>query len=294
MKPLFALLLCILIVSDANSQLLDLIRIEYTTVPAQSADFEFQRKRFMVNYPIKLKEEGTYLFVGLDYSSIDLEFKDNVNTFDRTQTDDFSLLDVNIVYTTPVDENWRFAARIVPGFSSNLEGKNLLFEDMFLSGAMVFIKDKKEAPGVPKPYRVILGMAYSGTSGIIFPIPFVSYYKKFHPKWSYNLGVPTTNLQFHASEKVRFKVLGQIDGFTSNLQDELLVNNDGLAERLRMSLILVGLRYEFKIAKNIEFYLNTTRSLQTRIQFRASNRNTILQLDKNKVFHFSSGIRLKI
>jgi hypothetical protein len=278
--------------SGLNAQLVDLVRLEYTTIPGSGSDFEFNRKRFAFNYPFKLKNEA-YMFLGLEYNAINLEFKDEIMEFDQTKTDEFRLLDLNFTYTYKIDDDWRFAARVIPGFSSNLEGDGFLFEDTFLSGTMVFIKDKKDTKEVSKPFRLIVGIAYSGTSGIVFPIPFVSFYKKFHPKWSYNLGVPTTNLQFHASNRVRVKLLGQLDGFTSNLQQGLLVNDKRLAERMRMSLILVGMRYEYKITNYIESYFNATHSLRTRIQMRANRRN-ILSFDKRKVFHFTLGVRFKL
>ncbi|MEP5610992.1 MAG: DUF6268 family outer membrane beta-barrel protein [Cyclobacteriaceae bacterium] len=292
MRLILSLACLLLIQPFVNGQLVDIVRVEYTTVPGIGSDFDFNRKRIAFNYPVKLKNEA-YLFFGLEYSAIDLNFNDSIPNFDQTKTDEFRLLDVNLTYTYKIDEDWRFAARLVPGFSSNLETNEFLFDDTFISGTMVLIKDKKEAPDVPKPYRIIVGVAYSNTSGVVFPIPFISFYKKFHPKWSYNLGVPTTNLQFHASERFRLKLLGQLDGFTSNLQEELLVNEERLAERIRMNLLLVGLRYEYKLTDHVEMYLNTTHSIRSRIQLRA-NRRTILSFTKRKVLHFTGGVRLKI
>ncbi|MEP1096089.1 MAG: DUF6268 family outer membrane beta-barrel protein [Cyclobacteriaceae bacterium] len=292
MRAVLTTICLLLIWSIANAQLVDIVRVEYTSVPGVGSDFDFNRKRIAFNYPVKLKNE-TYLFFGLEYSAIDLNFKDSIPNFDQTKTDEFRLLDMNLTYTYKIDENWRFAARLVPGFSSNLVTNEFLFDDTFISGTMVFIKDKKASTDVSKPYRIIVGVAYSNTSGVVFPIPFLSFYKKFHPKWSYNLGVPTTNIQFHASERFRLKFLGQLDGFTSNLQEGLLVNEERLAERIRMNLVLVGLRYEYKLTHNIEMYLNTTHSIRSRIQLRA-NRRTFLSFTKRKVFHFTGGIRLKI
>lgn len=291
MRTIFSCI-CLLTLLHSNAQLIDILRVEYTTIPGIGSDFDFDRKRVGFNYPIELKNEA-YVFFGLEYNAIGLNFKDSIPNFDQTKTDQFRLLDVNLSYTYKIDDNWRFAARIVPGFSSNLETDEFLFDDTFISGTLVLIKDKKASDDVKKPYRIIVGVAYSNTSGVVFPIPFISYYKKFHPKWSYNLGVPTTNLQFHASERFRLKLLAQIDGFTSNLQEGLLVNEDRFAERMRMNLVLAGLRYEYKLTHHIEMYLNTTHSLRTRIQMRA-NRRTILSFTKKKVFHFTGGVRLKI
>ena len=292
MKVFLAVCVAFFSLSFSYGQLVDIARVEYTVIPGKSSDFNYNRKRFAFNYPVKVKKDA-YFFFGLEYSQVDLEFKEEPSAFDASQTDDFRLMDINLTYTYKIDEDWRFAVRLVPGWSSNLESGDFLFDDTFLSGTMVFIKDLKASKDVKKPNRLIVGVAYSNTSGVIFPIPFVSYYRKFHPKWSYNLGVPTTNLQFHASERVRVKLLGQLDGFNSNLQNGLTVNEDLNAERFRLTMILMGMRYEYKVTHNIEWYLNTTHSLNTIIQLRKT-RDNLYTLPQSKVWHFTTGLRLKI
>ncbi len=292
MRLITFIILLVAAQSICQAQLADLIRLEYSKVPADDSGFEYNRQRFLFNYPVKLKE-GTYIFMGVDYSSIELDFEQQITAFDQQKTDRFRLLDVNFTFTYPIDEDWRFAARLVPGFSSNLDSRSLLFEDMVISSAIVWIKDKKEAPDVPKPFRIIFGLAYSGNSGIPFPIPFVSYYKKFHPKWSYNVGVPTVNLQYHASERWRFKLYGRVDGFNSNLQNGLLVNDETLAQRINMNLFLGGLRYEYNIGQNLELFVTTLYIFRNRIQLRRV-RNNILELDGSERFHYKTGIRLKV
>lgn len=291
MRINLSIILTTLIALSTHAQLLDLVRLEYTTVPGSNSNFDYQRKRVLFNLPIKVKEDA-YFFAGIDYSSIDLNFSETISSFDQDKTDQFRLLDLNLTYTFKVHD-WRFAARLIPGFSSNLEEGGLLFDDTVLSGVIAFVKDKKQNSDKAKPYRIILGMAYSGNGGIPFPIPFVSFYKKFHPKWSYNIGVPTSNLQFHASDKVRFKVFSTLDGFNSNLQDGLVVDGTRTAEQIRMSLILLGLRYEYNLAKNVEMFVNTTRTLNPRVQLRSGRKN-IFALDQQGAYHFRGGIRLKI
>ena len=142
---------------------------------------------------------------------------DETPSFDKEALSDFQLLDINIGYTAPLKNDWRLGVRLTPGFSSNLTANDLSLEDVIISGDVVFIKDKKESKDVKKPWRLILGASYSGNRGFPFPLPFISYYRKFHSKWSYNLGIPKTNLQYHASSKHRFKLYTELDGFTANL-----------------------------------------------------------------------------
>ncbi|WP_303275888.1 DUF6268 family outer membrane beta-barrel protein [Flavivirga aquimarina] len=275
------------------AQLSDLAKIDYTILPAGDSDIEYSRVRALFNYPIKLKKEQTYLFLGLDYSTVNLNMTEHPS-FDIEELNDFQLLDINIGYTTPLKNDWRLGARLTPGFSSNLRANDLRFEDAILSGDIVFIKDKKEDPNVKKPWRLIIGISYSGNRGFSFPLPFISYYKKFHSKWSYNVGIPKLNLQYHAFSKHRFKLYAELDGFTANLQQGVLIDNSIIAESINMSLILSGLQYEFHITKNIQFYARASYIFSNSVNLRDKNKDNILELDKSNTQYLRTGIRFKI
>jgi len=273
------------------AQLSDLARLEYVGLPGDSNNgSSFNRFRAAVNYPIKLKED-TYLFVGLDYSYIDYNVDEDIVSFDPDEISDFQLLDLNIGYTFKMNEDWRFGARVQPGFSSNLKARNLSFEDAIISGDVVFIKDKKDND---IPYRLILGVSVSGKGG--FPIlPFISYYRKFHPKWSYNVGVPKMNLQYHLSEKQRLKLVARLDGFRSNLQRGVeLGNNQETASRFRQQLVVGGLRYEYKFTNHLEYYINSSYILSNTVELRDRSSNTLAEIPEDNDLYIKTGIRFKL
>ena len=291
-NKLMLIILSLLVTTIAKGQLSDLAKIDYTRLPKGSSDVGYDRLRALFNYPIKLKD-GSFFLVGLDYSKIELSFDDHITNFDIDAIEDFQLLDLNIGYSFKINENWRFGARVSPGYSSNLV-KELSFEDVVLSGDIVFINDKRKDPNVSKPYRLILGVSYSENRGIPFPLPFISYYRKFHPNWSYKLGVPKSNLQYHLSEKSRFKLIAELDGFTSNIQGGLLVNEDQTADKANMSIIIAGLRYEYKFTKNIELYFNAANILSSSAKLKDRKNNTVTSVNKNNIYIFRTGIRFKI
>ena len=277
----------------ASAQLNDLARIDFTILPAGNSDIEYNRIRALFNYPIKLKKEGTYLFLGLDYSHINLIMGDSPS-FDKKEIDGFQLLDLNIGYTTPLKNDWRLGVRLTPGFSSNLTANDLTFEDIVLSGDIVFIKDKTKDETVAKPWRLMLGVSYSGNRGFPFPLPFISYYRKFNPNWSYNIGVPKSNLQYHISENHRLKLYAELDGFTSNLQRGVLVNNNEVAESINISLILGGLQYEYHINDHLEFYARSSYIFSNSVNLRDDGKNNIESLDNSNSLYLRTGIRFKI
>jgi predicted porin len=249
------------------------------------------RFRALFNYPIKLKKEDTYLFLGLDYSNIHLR-SENEFPFDTRDLNDFQLLDFSIGYTTPLQNDWRLGVRFQPGFSTNLVADALSIKDVVLSATVAFIK--KGRIYNDKASRLILGVTYGGNSGFNFPLPFVSYYKKFRPNWSFNLGIPKTNLQYYFSQEHRLKAYAQLDGFTSNLQREVPVINGEAAASINMSLILSGLQYEYHFTKRLQFYARAAYILAIDNELRNENRDPIFTLDTKAKIYLRSGVKFKI
>ncbi|WP_425236753.1 DUF6268 family outer membrane beta-barrel protein [Ulvibacterium sp.] len=286
---LFFLLLCSVF---ACGQLSDLARIEYTLLPKGTTNVDYRRIRGLFSYPIKIKE-GNYLLLGLDYSNIELSFDSSIDAFDTEVLQDFQLLDINLGYTFKLDQDWRVGARFTPGFSSNLV-KNISLEDVVFSADLVFIKDRTKNTGTKKPSRLILGISYSENRGFSYPIPFVSYYRKFHPKWSYNLGIPRTNLQFHISRKSRLKLTAELDGFTSNIQEALLVNGTESAEKVNLSLVVAGIRYEFKFGRNLELFCTLANVFFSNAELLDAKNRRVIGIDKNSTAYLRTGLRFKI
>ncbi len=276
-----------------NGQLSDLARVDYTIIPDNNADdVEFSRFRALFNYPVRLKKEGEFLLLGLDYSNVNLRLRDESLPFDRESLSDFKIFDINIGFTKPIKNDWRLGIQLKPGFSTNLAANQLRFDDVVLSGTIVFIKEKK-FDGFKK-IRWIVGATYSENRGFPFPLPFISYYKKFHPNWSFNLGIPKSNLQYHLSSKHRFKLDVSLDGFTSNIQDGVLLETGDTAEIINMSTILGGLQYEFHFAKHLEFFARSSYIFSNATRLRDNDRDNIFSIDNESRFYIRTGIRFKI
>ena len=276
----------------SQAQLSDLARLDFTFIPNKGSDVEYTRSRFLINYPIKLKKEGEYVLLGIDYSNVHLRFKSDELPFERSLLNDFKLLDFTIGYTKPLNNGWRLGVRFQPGISTNLTAKNLNSNDLVFSGDVVFIK--KFENDFDKPSRLIVGLSYSQNRGYVFPLPFISYYKKFRPDWSYNLGIPKTNLQYHLSDKHRFKLFGQLDGFTSNIQNGALVNGTDTAEIINMSLINGGLQYEYHFTNHLQLDLRAAYNFSLNNKLKDGSNNTLFTIDNDSRSYFRAVLRFKI
>lgn len=289
MRFVVGCILCCLL-SHSYAQLLDIAKAEYLYVPGTSGNFEYHRQTVEVNVPFKIKE-GAYFFVGLDYSRMLFRFKENEDSYDKTNAENFKSLDLNLTYTAEMKNNWRFGVQITPSFNSNLEG-SLMSNDFLVNGVMAFIRTKDGANG-GKRNRIILGLGYSTTTRFPVPFPFVNYYRKFHPKWSYTIGAPYSNIQFHASDNHRFKIHAEGEAFNTHIQQGIAVENTGLADRLRLLLINVGFRYEYKFSEHVESYLILSRTVLSDLQLR-DGKDVLLRPSLDNVMFFRLGVRCKI
>lgn len=276
-----------------QAQLADLARLDYTILPATDSDFEFNRSRVSFNYPIKLNNRQSYLFLGLDYSNINITFGNNEVPFDKEALDGFQIIDFNIGYTFKINEKWRFGARFTPGISSNLRASDIDVEDVVFSSDVVFIRDRKNDVAAKKPNRLILGVSYSQNRGFPFPLPFVSYYRKFTDTFSYNIGIPKSNLQYHITDAHRLKLYAQLDGFTANIQNGDLINGER-PERFNMSLILSGLQYEYHFKSRFEFYVRSAYLIDRNVELTNRQNDEIFTIDTSNGFSLRTGLRIKI
>ncbi len=276
----------------STAQLSDLARLDFTILPENNSGVEFTKSRALFNVPIKLKKHQEYLLIGLDYSNVNLNI--NATTlFDKDLVDDFQSLDLTIGYTKPLNSKWRLGARVRPGFSTNLTANSLSFEDLVISADIVVIRERKLEND--KKDRLILGVTYSQNRGFFFPLPFISYYKKFHEKWSYNVGIPKTNLQYHLATKHRFKSSIELDGFTGNIQNGISINTQSRRARIfNISRIISGIQYEYHIIKHLQFFAQAAYTLTNNIRLRTNNRDNLFTVNDELSLFLKTGIRLKI
>ncbi|MEO9872052.1 DUF6268 family outer membrane beta-barrel protein [Ekhidna sp.] len=291
MRIVLSIVIVFCLYSGANCQYLDLAKVEYTVAPGDDANFSYNSKRILFNVPFRIHDKA-YFFAGVDYTATNINLREEMDSYDKSDTDNFTEIDLNLTYTSMMNNDWRFGVQITPSVNSNLQD-GLMSQDLLMSGVIVFVKDKKNSDSAKKPFRIIAGLSYSTNSRRPIPFPFISYYRKFHRKWSYNVGAPVSNVQYHISEKHRIKVYAEGDGFNAHIQNGVIVNEMDRANRLRMLLILTGLRYEYKVSKHIESYLNVTRTVFSDVQLRDDMENVFVPAIDN-LMHYRIGLRCKI
>ncbi|SEQ41194.1 hypothetical protein SAMN05421824_1569 [Hyunsoonleella jejuensis] len=283
-------LLCVLGIQNGHAQLTDLARLEYSFIPQSNTDDDYTRLRALLNYPLKLKKD-TYLVLGVEYNKVILDLEENY-PFDTRGLKRIHIIDANIGYTFKWNKNIRIGLKFNPRIASTLT-KRLVSDDYFLNGGVFVINDRRDDETLKRPYRLILGLTYNATVGLPFPLPFVSYYREINEKWSFNAGVPKSNIKYAIDNKNNIQAFVGLDGYLAHLQEPSVINGQSV-DHISLSVAIGGLGYEYLFTKNLVGYLYTGYTFRLNNVLRNENRDEVFKLDEVNAFYLRSGIKFKI
>ena len=282
-------LLLIVTINPILAQTPDVFRIEYMLMPDNSGDVETSRIKLVLNVPIALREKRDYLILGAEYNRYNFEVPDDLfpNSNDLSK---FHVIDVNMAYMYNLSEKWRLIGVVTPRWSSNFveELQQDDFNMNYTVGAYKNIKD------VEKPFILVLGISYNGTSPIDVPLPFVYYEKRFHPNWSYVLGVPKSGMKYFTKKGHFFQTELFLDGYYVNIQNNILLPGNNLSTDVSSTALLLTLGYQYKITKDMSVYLIGGHSLFQNGVLRDEARNDIFTLNDEAGLYFRTGFRIGI
>ncbi|MCK8481589.1 DUF6268 family outer membrane beta-barrel protein [Psychroserpens algicola] len=272
------------------AQLTDLARLEYSFIPKSNSEDQYTRLRALLNYPIETSED-CYLIVGAEYNRVILNLEDDY-AFDTSLLETINIIDLNIAYTFKTSEKWRLGLKFNPRIASTLTEK-LTSDDFFLNGGVFAINDRTKDESANKPYRLILGLTYNSTTGVPFPLPFVSYYRRVNDKWSFSAGVPKSNVKYFFSEKSIVQTFVALDGYFAHLQRPQTLNGKQV-DHISLSVAVGGLGYEYCFTKHLVAYMYTGYTFRLNNVLRNENRDEVFKLDDVNAFYLRTGLKFKI
>lgn len=286
----FLILLFVGLSNCAFSQLTDLARLEYSFIPQSNSEDQYTRLRASLNYPIELKKDS-YLIVGAEYNKIILNLEEDY-PFNTNSLKNIHVIDLNLGYTFKWNEKWRVGFKLNPRIASTLTEK-IVADDIFINGGLFLINDRTKEESLKRPYRLIFGLTYNATTGLPFPLPFVSYFRQINDRWSFSAGVPKSNVKYAINSKS--KVLGfvSLDGYLAHLQDATVIK-DKYVDHVSLSVIVAGLGYEYLFSKHLVGYLYSGYTLRLNNVLRNKNRDEIFKLNNVNAFYLRTGIKFKI
>ena len=282
--------LALFCIHSVEAQLTDLARLEYSFIPKSNSEDQYTRLRLSLNYPIETKED-CYFIIGGEYNRIILNLEDDY-PFDTSLLETVHVIDLNLGYTFKTSEKWRLGFRLNPRIASTLT-KSISMDDFFLNGGAFAINDRTKDESLRRPYRLILGLTYNATTGLPFPLPFVSYYRKPSEKWSFSVGVPKSNIKRFFDTKNTLQAFVSLDGYFAHLQEPSMVNGKQV-DNVSLSVIVGGAGYEYLFTKHLVAYAYAGYTFRLNNVLRDDNRDEVFKLDDLNAFYLRTGIKFKI
>ena len=287
----YILVVCLCLVYQfSNAQLTDIARLEYSFIPKSNSEDQYTRLRAILNYPIEIKE-GNYLIVGGEYNRIILNLEDNY-PFDTSSLDNIHVIDFNIGYTFKLNDKKRLGFKFNPRIASTLTSA-LSSDDYFMNGGVFYINDRRKDETLKKPYRLILGLTYNATTGLPFPLPFVSYFREINKFWSFNAGIPKSNLKYIFNERNNLQAFVGLDGYLAHLQESVVIDGKSV-DHISLSVAIGGLGYEYCFTKHLVAYMYSGYTFRLNNVLRNKNRDEVFKLDDVNAFYLRTGIKFKI
>ena len=271
-----------------NAQSTDLLRLEYLQVPTNSSGVRTTRVKALVNVPIFL-DSTNVLFAGVEYNRLHFGYGDDLD-FPTESIEKFSIIDLNLGYLTDWNEQWKFIGILTPRLASNFEG-GVQARDFFLNATATLWKEQNMAP---KPFRLILGLTFNSTSGLPVPLPLVNYTRRFHPDWSFTLGVPKMEIRHWVKENQSIYLETKLDGYFLNIQNDLSLPGGDVASRNSLSAWIIGAGYQRQFGKRLNFYVAGGSTLIQNAILRDRQRNNLRTLNNEMSVYFRSGVKLSL
>lgn len=272
------------------AQLTDLARLEYSFIPQTKSEDQYTRLRLILNYPVALKNDK-YLIIGGEYNRVLLNLEEDY-PFDTSTIDDIHIIDFNLGYTFKIDKNKRLGFKINPRIASTLT-TSLTSDDYFINGGAFYINDKRDDTSLKHPYRLILGLTYNATTGLPFPLPFISYSRAINESWSFSAGVPKSNIKYAINTKNSMQAFVGLDGYLANLQEPNRVNGERV-DNISLSVAVAGLGYEYLFTRHLAWYMYSGFTLRLNNVLRRKNRDEVFRLNNLNAFYLRTGIKFKI
>lgn len=222
----------------------------------------------------------------LNYTYYQLKFNTQQSLFSNLEK--FHSLGLNFSYIRRLNQKWSFIGMLNPQFSSNFTGK-LTADDFYLNLIALLNYSSKQNN------RLTFGLVYSNSMGLPFPIPIISYWKKFNDKWQMNLGFPRMGTTYTLNPKSDLSAYIEFDGMNANISQNMshsLFEDGVMAEQINYNAVISGVEYHYHIMK-FQFKLNLGYTLGQVFELQDSNNDRAYEFDMGSNLNFGIGMGFK-
>lgn len=283
----YHILLFLLSVGSCWAQTPDIFRLEYMLMPRNDSGAKISRIKLVGNLPIKVKDSNN-IIVGGEYNRLAYDLQRDDVSINGVGLNYFHVVDLNLAYVYKYNSDWRLVGVLTPRLASTLTNP-LENGDFFINATVGAFKSRQN---IDRPIRLVLGIAYNSAVALRIPLPIVYYEKRFHPNWTYVIGVPKTGMKYHFKKRHIIQTEFILDGYFVNLQNDTTLPDAGFASSISSGAALVTLGYSYNITKEMSFYGFAGHTIFQSGVLRDEDRNDIFTLNDDSSFYFRTGVRI--
>ena len=286
-KGKLTLLLFWIPLSILLAQTPDVFRAEYMILPRNDSGAKLARIKLVANIPIKVSD-SSLLVIGSEYNRLAYDLDRNDISINQQGLNTFHVVDINFGFVRTYSKDWRLIGVLTPRLASTLTNP-LENGDFSINATIGAFRDR---PYLDKPTRLVLGVAYNSAVALRVPLPVVYFEKRFHPSWSYIIGVPKTGMKHHLNKKHMLQTEFILDGYFVNLQNNTALPDATFASSISSSAAVVTLGYSYNITKEMSFYGFFGHTIFQLGVLRDDDRNDIFTLNDDPSFYIRTGFRI--
>ncbi|WP_317901763.1 DUF6268 family outer membrane beta-barrel protein [Cerina litoralis] len=257
-------------------------------MPRNSSSAQTARLKLVANFPIRLKKEQI-IFLGAEYNGYKYSILRDV-PFEEHRLASFQLFDFNMGYSFMWNKDWRFIGVVTPRLMSTFS-EGIRNRDFKVNATAALFKERKD---LDKPYRLVLGLTYNTNNNLKFPLPLVYYEKRFHPNWSFTVGIPKNDLKYYLTEKHILLSELLLDGYFVNVQGNIALPNNYVATDISSMALVSLVGYQYKFTKLISVYGYVGTTLYQNGDLRDESGNEVYTLNDKQSLYLRTGFKIGI
>ncbi len=232
-----------------------------------------------INLPLHLKKGRLTNRLFFSKYNLDYNSEEILNT---SNIESFKILKYSLEYYTPISNTWSLKTNFSPTISSNFEA-NITMDDVFFNGSLVFIKSNEKS-------IFKIGVVYNVSFGTKKPMPIISYSRKINNKTSYILGMPITKIEYIFNSINKANIYLKPKGFYSNISNNIVLNNNEIAEMVKYQSIQSGISYSHSIDEFWKLSLDAGYQFSSKYELLNNNKSIYKFKMENSFF---VGLNLK-
>ncbi len=263
---------------------------EYTTIP-NVGDTGIEKYTLNLNLGKRFKKRGT-VGVGVSYTYYDFMFNNASLDFDALSYENIHTIKSRFFFKYFINTTWSANVMFAPMLSSNFEG-SLSHEDVIISSAVTLSKSwsNEKASSL-----FTFGIGFGTALGAPQLIPIVSFKKKVNETWSYSLGVPRTEINYHFDSRHTLSTTASFNGLFGNISSTVDFQDLGsfVDTKLQYNSLDTSLDYRYRIQPNWTTIIKIGYSPWNQLKILDNENNEIYDFEPNSSLFIAMGLKFNL